>query len=61
MRALGHQQIPSLVFRSSQMMSRNLRGFMSLFYANKPVVCKAQDFCVAGGTHMALCGDPAAS
>lgn len=40
-----------------QMMSRNVRGFMSLFHANKPVVCKVQGFCVAGGTDMALCSD----
>ncbi len=40
-----------------QMMSRNLRGFMSLFNANKPVVCKVHGFCVAGGTDMALCSD----
>jgi len=40
-----------------QMMSRNVRGFMSLFNANKPVVCKVQGFCVAGGTDMALCSD----
>jgi len=40
-----------------QMMSRYVRGFMSLFQANKPVVCKIQGFCVAGGTDMALCSD----
>ncbi len=40
-----------------QMMSRNARGFMSLFHANKPVVCKVHGFCVAGGTDMALCSD----
>ena len=40
-----------------QMMSRNVRGFMSLFFANKPVVCKVHGFCVAGGTDMALCTD----
>ncbi|MCG6909719.1 MAG: crotonase/enoyl-CoA hydratase family protein [Deltaproteobacteria bacterium] len=40
-----------------QMMSRNVRGFMSLFNADKPVVCKVQGFCVAGGTDMALCSD----
>jgi enoyl-CoA hydratase len=40
-----------------QMMSRNLRGFMSLFHSDKPVVCKVQGFCVAGGTDMALCSD----
>ena len=40
-----------------QMMSRNQKGFMSLFNANKPVVCKVHGFCVAGGTDMALCSD----
>src|SRR5436305_10144703 len=40
-----------------QMMSRNVRGFMSLFHANKPVLCKVHGFCVAGGTDMALCSD----
>jgi enoyl-CoA hydratase len=40
-----------------QMMSRNLRGFMSLFQSDKPVVCKVHGFCVAGGTDMALCAD----
>ena len=39
------------------MMARNVRGFMSLFWANKPVVCKVHGFCVAGGTDMALCSD----
>lgn len=40
-----------------QMMSRNVKGFMSLFNADKPVVCKVHGFCVAGGTDMALCSD----
>jgi len=40
-----------------QMMSRNVRGFMSLFHSDKPVVCTVQGFCVAGGTDMALCSD----
>jgi enoyl-CoA hydratase len=39
------------------MMSRNVRGFMSLFECGKPVVCKVHGFCVAGGTDMALCSD----
>jgi enoyl-CoA hydratase len=39
------------------MMSRNVRGFMSLFACAKPVVCKVHGFCVAGGTDMALCSD----
>ncbi len=40
-----------------QMMSRNVRGFMALFDAEKPVVCKVHGYCVAGGTDMALCSD----
>jgi enoyl-CoA hydratase len=40
-----------------QAMSRNVRGFMSLMRADKPVICKVQGFCVAGGTDMALCSD----
>ncbi len=39
------------------MMSRNVKGFMSLFHSEKPVVCKVHGFCVAGGTDMALCSD----
>lgn len=39
------------------MMSRNVRTFMTLFHATKPVVCKVQGFCVAGGTDLALCSD----
>jgi enoyl-CoA hydratase len=38
-------------------MGRNVRGFMSLFHCSKPVVCKVQGFCVAGGTDLALCAD----
>jgi enoyl-CoA hydratase len=40
-----------------QFMGRNVRGFMSLFHSDKPVVCKVHGFCVAGGTDMALCSD----
>ncbi len=40
-----------------QMMSRNVRHFMSLFHSDKPVICKVHGFCVAGGTDMALCSD----
>jgi len=40
-----------------QMMSRNLRGFMSLFRSDKPTVTKIHGYCVAGGTDMALCSD----
>ncbi len=40
-----------------QMMSRNVRGFMSLFHSEKPVLCKVHGYCVAGGTDMALCAD----
>lgn len=37
--------------------SRCVRGFMSLFHADKPVVCKVHGYCVGGGTDMALCSD----
>jgi enoyl-CoA hydratase len=40
-----------------QFMSRNVRGFMSLFHSEKPVVCKVHGYCVAGGTDLALCSD----
>jgi enoyl-CoA hydratase len=40
-----------------QMMSRNLRGFMSLFHSDKPTITKIHGYCVAGGTDMALCSD----
>jgi enoyl-CoA hydratase len=40
-----------------QFMSRNVRGFMSLFDSEKPVICKVHGYCVAGGTDMALCSD----
>jgi enoyl-CoA hydratase len=40
-----------------QMMSRNVRGFMSLFHSEKPAICKVHGYCVAGGTDMALCSD----
>src|SRR5690349_23373534 len=39
------------------MMSRFAKSFMSLWNANKPVVCKVHGYCVAGGTDMALCSD----
>ncbi|MFP5388306.1 MAG: enoyl-CoA hydratase-related protein, partial [Thermoleophilia bacterium] len=38
-----------------QFMWRNVRGFMSLFHSEKPVLCKVHGYCVAGGTDMALC------
>ena len=40
-----------------QMMSRNVKAFMTLFECSKPVVCKVHGFCVAGGTDLALCSD----
>ncbi|HEY7256504.1 MAG TPA: enoyl-CoA hydratase-related protein, partial [Solirubrobacterales bacterium] len=40
-----------------QFMWRNVRGFMSLFDSEKPVLCKVHGYCVAGGTDMALCSD----
>jgi enoyl-CoA hydratase/carnithine racemase len=40
-----------------QFMWRNVRGFMSLFHSEKPVLCKVHGYCIAGGTDMALCSD----
>jgi enoyl-CoA hydratase len=40
-----------------QFMGRNVRGFMSLFHSEKPVLCKVHGYCVAGGTDLALCAD----
>jgi enoyl-CoA hydratase len=40
-----------------QFMWRNVRGFMSLFHSEKPVLCKVHGYCVAGGTDLALCSD----
>jgi enoyl-CoA hydratase len=40
-----------------QFMWRNVRGFMSLFHSDKPVLCKVHGYCVAGGTDIALCAD----
>jgi enoyl-CoA hydratase len=40
-----------------QFMWRNVRGFMSLFHSEKPVLCKVHGYCVAGGTDIALCSD----
>src|ERR687898_741935 len=48
---------PSVHVIAFQMMSRNVRGFMSLFHSEKPVLCKVHGYCVAGGTDMALCSD----
>lgn len=39
------------------MMHRFVRGFMSLFHSEKPVICKVHGYCVAGGTDLALCAD----
>ncbi|MEZ0383925.1 MULTISPECIES: crotonase/enoyl-CoA hydratase family protein [Mycobacteriaceae] len=40
-----------------QMMSRFVRGFASLMYADKPTVVKIHGYCVAGGTDIALHAD----
>src|SRR5262249_14747230 len=37
-----------------QFMWRNVRGFMSLFHSEKPVLCKVHGYCVAGGPDMRL-------
>ncbi len=50
----GRPWDPMLDFQG---MRRNVRAFMALAEADKPVVCKVHGFCVAGGTDMALCSD----
>jgi enoyl-CoA hydratase len=40
-----------------RMMSRNVRGFMSLWESPKPVIAQVHGWCVGGGTDMALCSD----
>src|SRR3954451_23051417 len=40
-----------------QMMSRNLRGFVSLFHSDKPTVVQGDGSSVAGATDLALCSD----
>jgi enoyl-CoA hydratase len=60
LRVIAMNHAPGQVWDSMTdyaMMSRNVRGFMSLFFSDKPVVCKVHGFCVAGGTDMALCSD----
>jgi enoyl-CoA hydratase/carnithine racemase len=57
---IGANHDPSAVWdpvTDFQMMSRNVRGFMSLFHSEKPVIVKVHGYCVAGGTDMALCSD----
>lgn len=39
------------------LLSRFARSFMTLFYSDKPVVCKVHGYCVGGGTDLALCSD----
>ena len=43
--------------RDYEMMSRNVRAFMSLWESPKPVIAQVQGWCVGGGTDMALCSD----
>lgn len=43
--------------RDYQMMSRNVRAFMSLWECPKPVIAQVHGWCVGGGTDMVLCSD----
>ncbi|MBI2913933.1 MAG: crotonase/enoyl-CoA hydratase family protein [Chloroflexi bacterium] len=43
--------------RDYQMMSRNVRAFMSLWESPKPVIAQVHGWCVGGGTDLALCSD----
>ena len=53
-RAAGGQWDP---VRDYQMMSRNVRAFMSLWESPKPVMAQVHGWCVGGGTDLALCSD----
>jgi enoyl-CoA hydratase len=43
--------------RDYEMMSGNVRAFMSLWESPKPVIAQIHGWCVGGGTDMALCSD----
>jgi enoyl-CoA hydratase len=53
-RAMSGQWDPA---RDYQMMSNNVRAFMSLWESPKPVIAQVHGYCVGGGTDMALCSD----
>jgi enoyl-CoA hydratase len=53
-RAMSGQWDPG---RDYQMMSHNVRTFMSLWESPKPVIAQIHGWCVGGGTDMALCSD----
>jgi enoyl-CoA hydratase len=53
-RAMSGQWDP---VRDFQMMSNNVRAFMSLWESPKPVIAQVHGYCVGGGTDMALCSD----
>ena len=51
------QEMPWDPMQDFQLMWANTQGFMSLFRAMKPVLCKVHGFAVAGGSDIALCSD----
>ena len=53
----GVQDMPWDPMQDFQFMWANTQGFMSLFRAMKPVICKVHGFAVAGGSDIALCAD----
>ena len=53
----GVQDMPWDPMQDFQFMWANTQGFMSLFRALKPVICKVHGFAVAGGSDIALCAD----
>ena len=53
----GIQEIPWDPMQDFQIFWANTQGFMSLFRAMKPVICKIHGFAVAGGSDIALCSD----
>src|ERR1700687_1814327 len=53
----GVQDMPWDPMKDYAFMMRNTERFMSLFRSYRPVICKVQDFAVAGGSDIALCSD----
>ena len=51
------QEMPWDPMKDFQLMWANTQGFMSLFRAMKPVLCKVHGVEVAGGSDIALCSD----
>jgi enoyl-CoA hydratase/carnithine racemase len=54
---MGSQSMPWDVYIDYQGMSHFTECFMSLWRSLKPVICKVNGPCIAGGSDIALCCD----